>query len=455
MKIQKLFSFILLVGAVAFASCDRIPEGPDGPGGGKDTIPENPGDTTQNPGGEDTFDWSVVALPDGATLTTVAEAREIASKLASDGSETTSETYYVRGIVKKFASKHESGMTEFGNATFYMVDKDGDTDDFEAYQVYNINKEKYTSLDQIALGDRVVVCCHITNYNGTYETAGKGDGYVYWSNNPAATAKDTVETPGDVVGDGTQANPFSIADVLLMNNTKSGTYFVKGILVGQVAGNATALSASTAEFKAPFTANDNNTNTNILLADAATTNVDDVIPVQLPSGFLREGLNLIAHPENLGKEVIVYGSTEKYFGKAGVKNISRAFIDGKEIVLEVGEAPAATPVTVAQFIAAPVNSTVPGVWYELTGRIVDNSANGNKFDLTTYGNFDLADATGQVYVYGLNNSYLPLSSATKANSDKNCAALNLAAGDSITLRGVRAEYNGKIQVLGGYFVQKH
>ena len=449
MKFQKFFSALMLIGAVAFASCDPIPEDPDGPGhGGNDTTSVTPGDTTST----DTFDWSVVSLPEGATLTTVAEAREIASKLASDGSEVTSELYYVRGIVKKFASKHESGMTEYGNATFYMVDQEGDTDDFEAYQVYNLNKEKYTSLDQIALGDRVVVCCHITNYNGTFETAGKGDGYVYWSNNPQASAKDTTstgETPEGLQGNGTEANPFTVSDILTLNNTQSGTYFVKGILVGQVAGSATALSASTAEFAAPFTANDNGENTNILLgATASTNNVDEVVPVQLPSGFLRDALNLIAHPENIGKEVIVYGSTEKYFGKAGVKNISRAFIDGKEIVLEVGEAPAATPATVAEFIAAPVNSTTPGVYYELTGTI------GGSIN-TTYGNFDLTDATGTVYVYGLTASYLPLSSATKANNDKSFSTLNLQLGDNVTIRGVRAEYNGKIEVLGAYLVRKN
>ena len=46
MKIQKFFSALMLIGAVAFAACDPIPEDPDGPGpGGKDTTSVVTGDT--------------------------------------------------------------------------------------------------------------------------------------------------------------------------------------------------------------------------------------------------------------------------------------------------------------------------------------------------------------------------------------------------------------------------
>lgn len=438
MKLNKIILAAFAIAALVTTACDPIPQEPDGPTkpGSKDTTQVTPSDPT---------DWSDVQLPEGAV--TVAQAREIAAGLES-GAQTT-DAYYVYGIVKKFGSKHESGMTDFGNAIFYMVDKQDDKDDFEAYQVYNLDGAKFTSLDQIAVGDRVVVYCHITNYNGTYETVGKGDGHLYWTSNPkAGEVPEPGEKPEGTVGDGTQANPFTVADVIAMNNTFTGTHFVKGILVGQVKNGATSMTAETAEWAAPFTGADGS-NTNILIAGAANTNdIAQVVAVQLPAGYLRDALNLIAHPENLGKEVIIYGSLEKYFGTVGIKNMTRAFIDGQEIVLEIGNEPTATVATVAEFNNAPINSTKEGVYYELTGTI------GGTIN-TTYGNFDLTDATGTVYVYGLTASYLPLSSATKANNDKSYASLNLKEGDDITIRGVRADYNGKVEVLGAYFVKKN
>jgi len=336
MKLNKLFAAFMLIGAVAFASCGtNLPDDPDGPGPKPQDSTEVPTDSTA------AFDWTAANLPDGAV--TVAEARAIAAALASDGSETTSQTYYVYGIVKKFGTKHESGVNDYGNATFYMVDKTGDSDDFEAYQVYNLNKEKFTSLDQIAVGDHVVVCCHITNYNGTYETAGKGDGYVWWNDNPKASEGGTTPDPGtdpsDVSNDGSEAKPYTATEVIALNNTKTGNYYVKAYIVGQVKGGATS-ATNNCEFAAPFTANDNGTKTNILLAASATGATEDiVVPVQLPAGDLRNALNLITNGTLLGQEIVIYGSLEKYFGKAGVKTPTYAVVNGTEI----GTKPGATP----------------------------------------------------------------------------------------------------------------
>lgn len=443
MKLNKIFFATIASVALMFAACEQ-PDGPQGPviDDGQDTTQVVPGDN-----------WEIPAdanVP--AEAITVAEARAICEKLESGA--TTGTKYYVKGFVKKLHSKHtQETIAQYGNGQFYMVDEKGAADDFIAYQVYGLNGQKLVSVDQVAVGDYVVVYGELTNYNGTYETVGKGAAYIYYSSNPKI-GEAGGNTPGDqpgekpegTVGDGTEANPLTVADVLTLNNTKTGNYFVKGVIVGQVAGGATGMSETTAEFAAPFTDKDG-TNTNILIADAAGAAFAEVIPVQLPAGHLREALNLIAHAENLGKEVVIYGSLEKYFGKPGVKTITRAFIDGKEIVLEIGDEPTATPATIAEFIAAPVNSTAEGTYYELTGT-VKNITN------TTYGNFDLCNATDTVYVYGLTKTYLPLVSATKANNDKSFATIGLNDGDNITIRGVRADYNGKVEVLGAYFVKK-
>lgn len=84
--------------------------------------------------------------------------------------------------------------------------------------------------------------------------------------------------------------------------------------------------------------------------------------------------------------------------------------------------------TIAEFLAAEVSSDV---WYELTG-VVSNIAN------TTYGNFDLVDATGTIYIYGLTKTQV-------SSNDKSFASLGLAVNDTVTIRSVRGEHNGTPQ----------
>lgn len=102
------------------------------------------------------------------------------------------------------------------------------------------------------------------------------------------------------------------------------------------------------------------------------------------------------------------------------------------------EAPEAIEkLTVAEFLAKEVGN----VYYELTGTI-SNISN------TKFGNFDLTDDTGTVYVYGL--------TATKVTSnDQSFSSLGLREGDVLTLVGTRAEYNGSAQVGGPAYYISH
>lgn len=156
-----------LIMAFCMVACTDAEQFPSFPGYDNSVLPPDEVDTTG------------MNIP--AEAITVAEARSIGKALGNGG--TTAEKYYIKGFVKGFGSKHEDGMNQYGNAVFYMVDRKGATTDFEAYQVYGIGGNKFTALDQIQVGDYVVVCSQITNYNGTIETPGKGVGYVYASNN--------------------------------------------------------------------------------------------------------------------------------------------------------------------------------------------------------------------------------------------------------------------------------
>ena len=91
----------------------------------------------------------------------------------------------------------------------------------------------------------------------------------------------------------------------------------------------------------------------------------------------------------------------------------------------------AVKVTVAEFLAAAEDSTI----YELTGTI------GGSIN-TQYGNFDLTDATGTVYIYGLKD----------ASGNYAYTSLGLQAGDIITVQGTRGSYNDKVEMIDALYI---
>lgn len=416
MKVNKLLIAVLSVVMLGIVAC-KEKNAPSGPG----QQEEKPTDTT------------TVVIPENvdipANAITVAEAREICAGLESGA--TTGDKYYVKGWVKKLHSKHASGVADYGNAQFYMVDKIGDTDDFMAYQVYGLNGQKLTSADQVEVGDYVVVYGELTNYNGTYETVGKGAAYIYSSSNTKLNDGGDGPVNPDLENDGTLEHPYTVADVRTLNNSQSGSFWVEGFIVGVVDGKSLADGA---KFEAAAV------ETNLIIADNAdAAAVEDVIPVQLPTGFLREALNLSANPANLKKKVAIYGSLEAYFGVAGVKSVTAAYLDGTEVVKPADEEMGAT--TIANFLAAEKSTSV---WYELTGVITDEGLGADqKFDMDKYGDFMLQDETGSVYVYGI----------APEKGGKFTTEMGLKKGMKITLKGLRSEYKGVAQVGSAYLVE--
>ncbi|MBR1809077.1 MAG: hypothetical protein IJ776_06795 [Paludibacteraceae bacterium] len=100
-------------------------------------------------------------------------------------------------------------------------------------------------------------------------------------------------------------------------------------------------------------------------------------------------------------------------------------------------------VTVAQFLAAPENLTQ---YYQLTGT-VSNITN------TTRGRFDLTDATGTVYIYGLTETYQPLMYDGEAYNDGSFRNLNISDGSTVTICGLKHVYNDNNEMFGAYFIK--
>lgn len=141
--------------------------------------------------------------------------------------------------------------------------------------------------------------------NGTITVGGSGSGPV------------TPPDPGTGSGDGTEASPFTVADIIAKGaDFKQTDAYLKCYIVGAIGDKS--WNASTSEWAAPFTLK-----TNLLVADSPNEkDWTKCVPVQLPSGAVRDALNLNENPGNLGKQVTLKGNVEKYFGKPGFKSVS-------------------------------------------------------------------------------------------------------------------------------------
>ena len=148
----------------------------------------------------------------------------------------------------------------------------------------------------------------------------------------------------------------------------------------------------------------------------------------------------------VGDDVVIYGSLMNYRGNTPETVQSGSYLYSLNGTTEGGtggggnDTPSADvkTVTVAEFIAAEPSDTQK---YQLTGK-VSGSIN------TQYGNFDLVDDTGSVYVYGLTKTDLGYG----ARNDQSFASLGIKEGDTVTLIGYRGVYNEKIEVLNAYYV---
>lgn len=92
----------------------------------------------------------------------------------------------------------------------------------------------------------------------------------------------------------------------------------KGVWVSGyiVAGDLTSASAS---FEGPF-----KSDTNLAIGPKKTvSDRNSCLSVQLPSGDLRDALNLVSHPDHLGRRLILKGDiVASYYGLVGLKNIT-------------------------------------------------------------------------------------------------------------------------------------
>lgn len=99
-------------------------------------------------------------------------------------------------------------------------------------------------------------------------------------------------------------------------------------------------------------------------------------------------------------------------------------------------------VTIAKFLEAKDNFNI----YTLCGTVSDIAKdNADSTQYNVYGNFNLNDSTGTIYIYGL---------LTADSVKMKFREMNIHEGDVITLKGSYDEYNGNPQIKNAIFVSK-
>ena len=221
-------------------------------------------------------------------------------------------TIYVKGTIVSIVEV----STQFGNASYYISEDGTEANQLYIYRGLYLEGEKFTAEDQIKVGDVVVVKGGLTTYEDVPQIA-------QYNELVTINGGGVVDEPVVLEGDGSDSNPFTVADVIAIDPSETTSneeypdkYWVKGYIAGSVKNNTFVFGTTDAVA------------TNLILAPTADcTDKSLCVPVQLPSGNVRTALNLVDNASNLGKEVYVYGNIYNYFSGPGVKNVTEYKLD--------------------------------------------------------------------------------------------------------------------------------
>ena len=330
---------------------------------------------------------------------------------------------YITGVV---TAVKEQFSTQYGNAQFVISDTDEGTNQFTFYRGLYLGNKRYDNENDVNIqeDDVVVICGKIVNYRGSTPETVQNKAYVVSINGKGAAVPE-IKT-GEAKGAGTQADPYNVAGVLK---------FIDGLGADVTSPNEVYIKGKVKEITEQF---------GTQFGNATFTMVDDGFDAIFTAyRILYLGNKKYTEGDLLKEtdEVIVCGKVVNFRGNTPETSQNTAYLyslNGKTADGGSGGSSEVKTVSIVDFNAAPVSDT----WYQLTGT-VKNLKDGDQ-----YGNFDLEDATGSVYVYGL----LSEKGGEKKMFQDLVAAKGIKEGSKITIIGNRGEYNDKIEVLNAYFV---
>ncbi len=235
---------------------------------------------------------------------------EEAIAFCSSLSGQTAQNYYVKGIVSKIVGEFSE---KYGNGSFWIsndgVFNDDLSKDFEAYQVYWFDGEKWVEGNgQVSVGDEVLICGPLTTYKGTAETAGKGAAHIVSING--------ISKAG--YGLGSLAAPFTAEGAVIAANAGvSAKVYVAG-KISKIAGDFSA----------------NYGNGSFFISDNGTYYGDQSKDFEAYQVYWLGGNKWVeanGQPA-IGSDVVIYGPLTVYKGTAETQGKGAAYIysiDGK------------------------------------------------------------------------------------------------------------------------------
>ena len=213
---KKYWKLLLMAAGIGiFTACEDVPE--------PYNIPT-----------EDNKPTPVIAEPKGTgTLEDPfnAAAAIQAARALESGAES-EQDYYIQGIVSTVG---ESYSTNYGNASYYISDDGSTSNQFYVYRALYLGNQKYTSGDNIEVGDTVIVCGRITNYRGNTPETVQNKAFLYslkkGNGAPVVTPVEGLKGSGTVDDPYNTASAILIASALAKDATTSEAYFIKGKVV--------------------------------------------------------------------------------------------------------------------------------------------------------------------------------------------------------------------------------
>ena len=153
------------------------------------------------------------------------------------GTEASAKDFYVKGkicSVKIYYSVDYGTATYSGTAT-YNISEDGSTGtEFTVCGSYYFDNKSWEQKQmQIAVGDEVIVCGKIVNYNGNTPEFADKQSYLVSLNGKTSSEVTPVENPEDKMDHGTADNPISVSDaiadaVAIGTEPSAKEFYVKG-----------------------------------------------------------------------------------------------------------------------------------------------------------------------------------------------------------------------------------
>ena len=384
--------FVLAIAAMTFSGCEDVPAPYNMP---QEIIDGGDGETTADPmgTGTETDPYNVAAANQvGATL--------------SAGEST--ETVYIRGIVSRIDEIDPS----FGNATYCISDDGTPNNQFLVYRGYSLGGEKFTSVDELKVGDEVIVKGTITNYNGTIELNQRNEIY---SLNGVIAGGETGE------GDGTLESPYDVAKALSLiangENDPDAEVYIKG--------KVSAIEEISTDFG----------NATYSISDDGTTTTQ----LEVYRGYYLNGDKFTSTGQlNVGDEVVILGKLTTFNDDPQVGTGSQIVSINGQTEVQLGtEAFPYSPSQALEVIANGENDPEAEVY--IKGKVSQIKEVSPSFGNATYYISDDGTTDNQLYVF--RGYYL--------NGENFTSEDQLKVGDEVVILGKLTTYKGDPQVNTG------